>query len=61
MLKKFVILVALTMLLTACGKTIVVTKDCLFARVILISQADVLTLGTAEQIEENNLNVESIC
>jgi len=47
--------------LSACSNTTVITKDCLFAKVIWISQEDVLTLETAQQIEENNMNVTEFC
>lgn len=55
------ILIMVALLLTGCGKTTAVIKDCLFARPIYISQSDELTEETAEQILNHNLNVEDIC
>ena len=58
---KILFVLSLALLLTACGKTTAVIKDCLFAEVIYISQSDVLTEGTAVQIEIHNTNVETEC
>ena len=61
-MKKLYAISLLAVLLTGCvSGTTVIAPECLFARVIMISDDDVLTEGTADQILEHNLNTEDIC
>lgn len=55
------VLVILLPPLTGCATSGAVIKDCLFARPILVSKQDVLTDGTAVQIERHNEVGDTVC
>lgn len=61
MLKKSVTSLLALLLIGCASSTTVIAPECFFARVIMISDEDVLTEGTADQILEHNMNTEDIC